>query len=278
MNFLKAIVRFMLDDCGAVSGSFPEGGGFSYSLTSPEETQFSNATKPGHAMDPWRTDNTGRYLDPWLKEFAEGQQYQRETAMTDRMKAQASMMQSDIDKRNILNALLGGGKTHVASAGLANADNRTLNPTKQFATLLGMVGGGQDDTININASAGGGPMGDYNQLYNQLSAMMNQRGGSYEQDIRQSADEAGKTAAARMQARGLGGSTLVDASNARINRDKNAALNKLHDTLLGQDIGTLSTVGIEGLKARQRSQEFNAQMKLAGSDRSMKLLQTLLGA
>jgi hypothetical protein len=80
-----------------------------------------------------------------------------------------------------------------------------------------------------------------------------------------------------MQSRGLAGSTLVDSSNARILRDRNSALNKLNDTLLGQDIGTLTNVGVEGLKAKQRQGEFSAQMKLANSDRGMKLLQTLLG-
>lgn len=148
-----------------------------------------------------------------------------------------------------------------------------LSPALQ--KLLGM---GQDDsTVNINSQMGQGGQGDYNQLYNQLQAMMNERGGSYENDIKQSSAEARKTAAARMMSRGLGGSTLVDASNARIKKDENAALNKLHDTLLGQDIGTLSAVGIEGLKARQRQQEFAAQMKLANSNRGMQALQMLLG-
>jgi hypothetical protein len=271
MNLFKAIVRFMLDECGAVSGSFPEGGGFSYSLTSPEETQLSNATKPGHPNDPYRTNAWGSYEDPFAAERANQEQAQRERAMTERMQNQAKMMQSDINKRDIINAFVGGGKVAKAGGGF-------YDPTKQFATLLGQMGTNDSSTLDINNGAGTGGQGDYNQLYNQLQAMMQQRGGSYENDINQSAGEAQKTQAARMQARGLGGSTLVDAGNARIDRDRQQAVNKLHDTLLGQDIGTLSSVGIEGLRARQRQQEFSAQMKLANNDRGMKLFQTLLGA
>ena len=160
----------------------------------------------------------------------------------------------------------------VYSAFGIDKKNGAMSPAMQ--KLLGMSE--DQSTIDINAQGGQGGQGDYNQLYNQLSAMMKDRGGSYEQDINQSADEASKTSSARMNARGLGGSTLVAASDARINKDKNAALNKLHDTLLGQDIGTLSSVGIEGLKARQRQGEFSAQMKLANGNRGMQLLQTLL--
>ncbi len=202
----------------------------------------------------------------------------RNQAQTQGMQNNVAMSQEAINKQKIANALLGGGKvrTTIGPDG-RQVEGPSYDPTKQFATLLGMVSGQGDDSVNINASQGGGPMGDYNQLYNQLSEMMKQRGGSYENDINQSADEAQKTQAARMQARGLGGSTLVDAGNARVNRDRLSAVNKLHDTLLGQDLGTLSTVGVEGLKAQQRGKEFNAQMKMAGSDRSMRLLQTLLG-
>jgi hypothetical protein len=209
-------------------------------------------------------------------EFIRDNVMARNLASTQNMQNQARMGQEATTKQQLMNALLGGGKVNTIKEGESvGGGGRTYNPTAQFAKLLGMVGGSEEDTLNMGGSAGG-PGGDYNQLYNQLSALMQQRGGSYEQDIRQSADEASKTSAARMQARGLGGSTLVDASNARINRDKTAALNKLHDTLLGQDIGTLSTVGIEGLKAKQRGSEFNAQMRLAGRDRGMQLLQTLL--
>ncbi len=282
MNILKAIVTFLCDECGAVSGSFPQGGGFSYALTSPEETSIAEFHKPRGVRSPYRTDNTGLFKDLYARDFADAQYYGREKAMTQRMQNQARMMRSDIQKRDIVNALLGGGKVRITgplgeSSGSVYGRGNSLDPTKQFATLLGMVGGQDDDTLDASGTTGGAGA-DYQQLYNQLSNLMSQRGGSYEQDIRQSADEASKTAAARMQARGLSGSTLVDASNARIMRDRNSALNKLHDTLLGQDIGALTNVGVEGLKAKQRQSEFKAQMRLAGGDRRMKMLQTLLGA
>lgn len=143
-------------------------------------------------------------------------------------------------------------------------------------SLASLFGQGGEGDASASGSYGG-DAGDYDALYSKLSTLMGQRGSSYEDDINQSANETSKSAAARMAARGLGGSTLVDASNARVTRDKNSALNKLHDTLLGQDIGTLSSVGIEGLKAKQRKGEFTAQMKLAGGDQKMKMIQTLLG-
>jgi hypothetical protein len=255
----------------AESQSWSAGGGAAFHLTSPEESWLNDN------YDPFRTDNTGRFLDPFAAESARRNQIQREQAMTDRMQNQVTTQRSDIQKRDIVNALLGGGKVRVGEGNVFGSKNGVLDPTKQFGALIAMMGGDQD-SLNINAQSGAGGQGDYQQLYNQLNAMMMQRGSSYADEIRASADQTAKTAAARMAARGLGGSTLVDASNARIVRDQNAALNKLNDTLLGQDIGTLSTVGIEGLKARQRQAEFNAQMKLAGSDRNMKLLQTLLGS
>jgi hypothetical protein len=182
-----------------------------------------------------------------------------------------------MDRQRMVNALLGGGRATVGNVpGQLGTGGKKVDPTAQFATLFGMVGGQDEETLNASGVTGGAGA-DYQQLYNQLSNLMSQRGGSYEQDIRQSADEASKSATARMQSRGLAGSTLVDSSNARILRDRNSALNKLNDTLLGQDIGTLTNVGVEGLKAKQRQGEFSAQMKLANSDRGMKLLQTLLG-
>lgn len=208
--------------------------------------------------------------------FIRKQVMARNSAQTQGMQNNAQMGQAALTKQQITNALLGGGKVRTKE-GSSVGGGRTYDPTKQFATLLGMVGGQNDDSVNINAGAGGGAGGSYDQLYNQLSSLIAQRGGSYAQDIDDSAAQASKTSAARMAARGLGGSTLVDALNARINKDRLSAQNKLHDTLLGQDIGTLSSVGIEGLRARQRQQEFSAQMKLADGDRSMKLLQTLIG-
>ncbi len=256
----------------AESQSWSAGGGAAFHLTSPEESWLNDKYRP-FATDAW-----GSYKDPYAAEQARMNQIQRERAMTERMQNQVRTQQSDIQKRDIINALLGGGKVRVTGDTVFGGGNKgVLDPTKQFERLIASMGG-DESSITIGAGAGAGGQGDYQQLYNQLQAMMQQRGSSYADEIRASADQTAKTAAARMAARGLGGSTLVDASNARVVRDQNAALNKLHDTLLGQDIGTLSTIGVEGLKARQRQAEFNAQMKLAGSDRNMKLLQTLLGS
>jgi hypothetical protein len=255
----------------ALSESIPAGGSAAFALTQPNESWLNNY------YNPLERNAWGSYVDSWEANYAKQQQRSRERAMTEQMTSGVQAQQADIQKRNIINALLGGGKVRITGDSVfGSGTSGVLDPTKQFERLIASMGG--QDEASINAQIGAGGQGDYQQLYNQLSSLMAQRGSSYEDDIRQSAEQASKTAAARMAARGLGGSTLVDASNARLLRDRNAALNKLHDTLLGQDIGTLSTVGIEGLKARQRQAEFLAQMKLAASDRNMKLLQTLLGS
>lgn len=221
--------------------------------------------------------------DPWrnaaLAQAAAGSRVARAQAEQSQIRTIGDRMQNN--RSSMINALLGGGMAEVQDPMRAEwvlgQRNKKVDPTAQFGRLLGMVDGTDQDSVDINSGGAGAGPGDWEALYSKLSNKMDERGGSYAADIQETADNASKAAAARMAARGLGGSTLVDSMQARVVKDRNSAMNKLNDTLLGHDINTLQNVGIAGLQSAQRAREFNASMRFNQGNRGLQLLSMLLG-
>lgn len=115
--------------------------------------------------------------------------------------------------------------------------------------LLGLLGTGAGGAGAGTGTAFGGPA---SQLFQQNLADIGQMGQGETNRINQSFTDVANSGAARLEARGLGGSNLVNAGRMQAEREKQSALLDVNDKLAGLRVGA-------------RSQEANRQTSLMQS-------------
>lgn len=122
---------------------------------------------------------------------------------------------------------------------------------------IGFGGGGMG---GAGGAGSGGMAGGYQELSDSLLGQIQQQGGSQRDRINESFDTSLNSSLARLYDRGFGNSSLVETTQQGSDRQRQFALNDLSDSLLSQQIGVQSPIGLAGLNAQQNQQRFQQQL------------------
>jgi len=146
--------------------------------------------------------------------------------------------------------------------------------------LFGIGGGAAGGGLSTpgfpeGPGAGGVPQpsqpGGYDALSSQLLGLTSQMGDSRRQQINQAFDNRLDSSLARLSDRGFGNSLQTDVISRENEQARQMELTGLEDSLLGNQVGVLSNVGLAGLQSRDKFQ-------LAAMQPQLQLLSQLFGS